>query len=96
VLKHNRPHVKNPFSTFTNSTRSHSPVSPVSVYDVFSNAVNDCLQGVNCGTTVNTNTDMMCKEADVKEFQILHWNLPIETEKHHEQTIRIYSFRTKI
>ena len=39
---------------------------------------------------------MMRKEADVKQFQISYWNLPVETEKHHEQTIRIYSFRTKI
>jgi len=84
------------FSTFTNSTRSHSPVSLLSVYGVFSNAVSDYLQRLNCGTTVNTKTDMMCKEAAVKQFQILYCNLPIETAKHHEQTIRIYSIRKKI
>jgi len=84
------------FSTFTKPIRSYSPVSLVSVYGVYSKAVSECLQRVNCGATVNTKTDMMCKEAAAKQFQILYWNLPIETEKHHEQTTKIYSFRTEI
>ena len=62
------------FSTFTNPVRSRSPLPLVSVYGVYSKVVSDCLQRVNCGTTVNTKMGMMCKEAAAKQFQILYWN----------------------